>query len=362
MAELIFSGVSRLFDGIPALNGIDARIAAGEFVALLGPSGCGKTTLLRLTAGFEAPDAGEITLGGQVLARAGGPFVPPEDRNIGIVFQSYALWPHMSVARNVAYPLEVRSIAAPERRRRVAEALALTGLSAFADRAPAQLSGGQRQRVALARCLVAEPRAVLLDEPLANLDLALRATMQDAFAAFHRRTGATMLYVTHDQTEALALADRVAVMQDGRIRQFAAPEVLYDRPQDCFVAGFVGDGAVIPLRVAGPLTPAGILVHALGQQIEARATDARPTHLCIRPEQVAIDGAGPIRARVSACTYQGGRFRLVLDAGGESLVTHGGQRARIGEELRLSIRHPWAFRDPDTQPVGLPGMAAQTAR
>lgn len=350
MAGLSFSNVSKLFAGTPALNGINAEIAESEFVALLGPSGCGKTTLLRLTAGFEVPDSGTITLGGQVLAGS-GTFVAPEDRNIGIVFQSYALWPHKTVAGNVSYPLEVRRISAVERKRRVAEALEMTGLSAFADRAPAQLSGGQRQRVALARCLVADPRAVLLDEPLANLDLALRAAMQEAFAAFHRRTGATMLYVTHDQTEALALADRVAVMEGGRIRQFASPEALYDRPQDCFVAGFVGDGAVIALSAAGQSAAGRVMVQALGQQIEARCDSTVPTHICVRPEQVRLDPAGPIRARVSACTYQGGRFRLVLETDAETLVAHAPARARIGEEVRLSLHNPWAFRDPATPAI-----------
>ncbi|MGO4852999.1 ABC transporter ATP-binding protein [Phaeovulum sp. W22_SRMD_FR3] len=350
MAGLSISNVSKLFAGTPALNGVSAEIAKGEFVALLGPSGCGKTTLLRLTAGFEMPDGGQIALDGQILA-GGGRFVPPEDRNIGIVFQSYALWPHKTVAGNVAYPLEVRRVPTAERQRRVAEALALTGLTAFADRAPAQLSGGQRQRVALARCLVADPRAVLLDEPLANLDLALRSAMQEAFTAFHRRTGATMLYVTHDQTEALALADRVAVMQGGQIRQFAAPEALYDRPRDCFVAGFVGDGAVIPLQATTMPQGGRVLVEALGQQIEARGADAAPTHICIRPEQLRIDPQGPIRARVSACTYQGGRFRLVLETAQETLIAHAPMRARPGEEMRLSLQSPWAFHDPSATAI-----------
>ena len=345
MAGLSFSNVSKLYAGVPALDGIDAEIDKGEFVALLGPSGCGKTTLLRLAAGFEVPDRGSVTLNDQVLADA-KTFVPPEDRNIGIVFQSYALWPHKSVAGNVSYPLEVRGVAAAERRRRVGEALELTGLSAFAERAPAQLSGGQRQRVALARCLVADPRAVLLDEPLANLDLALRAAMQEAFTAFHRRTGATMLYVTHDQTEALALADRVAVMQGGRIRQFAAPEALYDRPQDCFVAGFVGDGAVVALAGAGRPNGHSVVVHTFGQQFEARCDGATPTHICIRPEQLRIDAAGSLTGRVIACTYQGGRFRLSLSVAGEILVAYAPARATIGEEMRLSLQSPWAFCDP----------------
>lgn len=345
MAGLTFSSVSKLYDGTPALDGIDAEIARGEFVALLGPSGCGKTTLLRLTAGFESPDRGRVTLGGRVLADR-NTLVPPEERNIGIVFQSYALWPHKSVAGNIAYPLEVRGLAADERKRRVAEALELTGLSTFADRAPAQLSGGQRQRVALARCLVADPQAVLLDEPLANLDLALRGAMQEAFAAFHRRTGATMVYVTHDQTEALALADRVAVMEKGRIRQFAAPEALYDQPQDCFVASFVGDGAVVKVDRAGTPAAGTVVVQALGQEIEARGHGMTPTHICIRPEQVRLDADGPITARVSTCTYQGGRFRLSLQAQGATLIAHTPMRASIGEELRLSLHRPWAFCDP----------------
>jgi len=355
VAGLTFSNVSKLYAGTPALDGIDAEIAKGEFVALLGPSGCGKTTLLRLTAGFEMPDRGRVTLGGRVLAD-GTVFVPPEDRNVGIVFQSYALWPHKCVAGNVSYPLEVRGIAASERKRRVAEALELTGLSSFADRAPAQLSGGQRQRVALARCLVADPQAVLLDEPLANLDLALRGAMQEAFAAFHRRTGATMVYVTHDQTEALALADRVAVMESGRIRQFAAPETLYDQPQDCFVAGFVGDGAVVKVDRAGTPVDGEVVVHALGQEIVARGHGMTPTHICIRPEQVRVDSDGSIIARVTSCTYQGGRFRVSLEAAGETLITHVPIRAKIGEELRLSLQYPWAFCDP-VGTTAIPGQA-----
>jgi iron(III) transport system ATP-binding protein len=355
MAELIYAGLTKRFEGAPrpALAGIDARIESGEFVALLGPSGCGKTTLLRLTAGFEEPSTGSLHMGAELVAGPGR-FVPPEDRGLGIVFQSYALWPHMTVAGNVSYPLEVRGLPRAERARRVAEALALTGLTDFAGRAPAQLSGGQRQRVALARCLVAEPRAVLLDEPLANLDLALRAAMQETFAAFHRRTGATMLYVTHDQAEALALADRVAVMEGGRIRQFAAPEVLYNEPVDCFVAGFVGDGAVVSARAAGPLGAGSLAVEAMGMRLTARSREALPSHLCIRPEDVSLTDEGGLRARVRGCSYQGGRFRVVLDTGGEDLVTHARQRLRPGAQVGLRIGRPWAFREPGLSAVPVP--------
>lgn len=349
MAELSVTDLTKRFDAGPAaLDAVSATVQAGEFVALLGPSGCGKTTLLRLIAGFERPSAGRITLGGDVMADATR-FVAPEDRGIGIVFQSYALWPHMSVAGNVAYPLEVRGVPRAARAARVAEALALTGLADLAGRMPAQLSGGQRQRVALARCLVFEPRAMLLDEPLANLDLSLRAAMQDVFAQFHRRTGATMLYVTHDQAEALALADRVAVMERGRIRQFAAPELLYREPADCFVAGFVGEGAVVSARPTGAATPEGCIVEVLGQRIAARARSRSPSHVSIRPEDIRLGDDGPLRGRVTGATYLGGRFRLTLDVAGETLVAFAAQRAHPGEAVGLSIEAPWAFEDP--QPV-----------
>ncbi|MBE9639662.1 ABC transporter ATP-binding protein [Salipiger mangrovisoli] len=350
MAELRFSNLSKQFEGSarPALAAVDASIASGEFIALLGPSGCGKTTLLRLTAGFEKPSAGRISLGGEVMADETH-FVPAEAREIGIVFQSYALWPHKTVAQNVSFPLEVRRVSRAERDRRVAEALALTGLRDFAARMPAQLSGGQRQRVALARCLVFEPRAMLLDEPLANLDLALRSSMQEVFRAFHRRIGATMLYVTHDQGEALALADRIAVMESGRIRQFAAPEVLYREPADCFVAGFVGDGAVIPVRATGESMPDGTIIEVLGQRHAVRARCAAPSHVSIRPENVVIRDSGPLRGRVVGQTYLGGRFRLQVELGGETLVAYATRRARLGEALGLSIEDAWAFHDPESE-------------
>jgi iron(III) transport system ATP-binding protein len=358
MAELTFTNLSKRFDGAPALDGIDATIGSGEFVALLGPSGCGKTTLLRLTAGFEEPSEGEIRIDGSVVAGRGR-FIPPEDREIGIVFQSYALWPHKTVAANVAYPLEVRRLPRAERAARVAEALEATGLSAYANRMPAQLSGGQRQRVALARCLVFDPRAVLLDEPLANLDLALRASMQEVFTMFHRRTGSTMLYVTHDQGEALALADRVAVMEQGRIRQFAAPEVLYREPADCFVAGFVGTGAVVSARAAGPKEEKGLRVSVLGQEMFARSHTAQPSHVSIRPESITLSACAPMRARVRGCTYLGGRFRLTLEAEGETLVAFASHRAQIGETLGVTIHAPWAFRD--TEGAGLMARALISA-
>jgi iron(III) transport system ATP-binding protein len=200
------AGITRRFGPLAAVDGVDLRIAAGEFFAVLGPSGCGKSTLLRLIAGLETADAGTIAIAGRAMAGP-GLHVPPEARGVGVVFQSYALWPHMTVRENVAFPVP----RGPDRAARVDRCLAMVELGAFADRRPADLSGGQRQRVALARCLAQEAGTILMDEPLANLDPHLRAAMEEELAAFHRRSGATTLYITHDQAEAMALADRVAI-------------------------------------------------------------------------------------------------------------------------------------------------------
>ena len=263
MASLTLAGVTKRFgapgDGVTAVDRMDFAVADGEFVAVLGPSGCGKTTLLRLVAGFEALDDGRIALG-EATVSAPGVHVPPERRPVGVVFQSYALWPHMTVKRTVGYPLEVRRIRGRDYDRRVAAALATVGLTGLDHRRPAELSGGQRQRVALARCLAMEPSVVLLDEPLANLDVHLRAALQDEFTAFHRATRATMLYITHDQAEAMALADRIVVMDAGRPVQVAPPATLYREPATPMVARFVGRGAVVPGSVLEPARGGACLV------------------------------------------------------------------------------------------------------
>ncbi|SOH94409.1 iron(III) transport system ATP-binding protein [Monaibacterium marinum] len=350
MAKLILENITKRFGTTTAVDDISLRAKVGEFIALLGPSGCGKTTLLRLIAGFETPDSGRIALGGQSLADpAVGIAIPPEDRNLGMVFQSYALWPHMSVARNIAYPLEVRRIAKQEREARLQAALQVTGLTQMANRKPAELSGGQRQRVALARCLVMEPQAVLFDEPLANLDVHLRATMQSAFRDLHRQTGATMVYVTHDQAEAMALADRIAVMQDGRIRQFAPPEILHDEPANAMVAGFVGQGVVLPVHAAGPCRD-GWMDVSLGEHIaRVRSGTPRPTHLSLRPDGVHIDHNGTLPAQVTNAVYLGGKFRLTLQLapnhGGGTILAEQRQRYDIGDTVMLNIQDGWAFED-----------------
>ncbi|SMR72922.1 carbohydrate ABC transporter ATP-binding protein, CUT1 family [Aliiroseovarius halocynthiae] len=346
MADINLTAVEKHFDGVPALQSITAHLNDGEFVALLGPSGCGKSTLLRLLAGFETPTQGAVSIGAAEVANAAtGLAVPPEARNIGFVFQSYALWPHMSVRRNVAYPLDVRGISKADKIRQTDAALAATGLQHYADRMPAELSGGQRQRVALARCLVSAPDAVLLDEPLANLDVALRASMQDVFSDFHDRTGATMVYVTHDQSEAMAMADRIAVMSEGRIVQLDTPEILYNQPRSKFVAGFVGEGTVLPI---GDVDHSGNMVQArlLRKTITIKTDTQSPNLICLRPEHISITETGDLRAEVQRCTYLGGRYRLTLHLpDGTPIQAESRDRYALGTQLGVSIKAPWAFTE-----------------
>ena len=269
MARLILDRVSKSFGSQEVLSGVGIDVADGELLAVLGPSGCGKTTLLRLVAGFETLNGGTIDIGERRVS-GNGVHIPPEDRRVGIVFQSYALWPHLTVDGNVEYALRVAGMAAEERRRRVADVLAKIGLTGFGDRRPAELSGGQRQRVALARCLVMEPSLVLLDEPLANLDVHLRASVEAEFVDFHRRTGTTMIYITHDQAEAMALADRIAVLDQGVLMQIAPPSQLYAEPANEMVAGFVGRGMVVPAVVLGEERGGRCRVSVLGIEVTVR--------------------------------------------------------------------------------------------
>ncbi|QDC10792.1 ABC transporter ATP-binding protein [Oceanicola sp. D3] len=348
MADIDLSSVGKTFSGAPALQDITTRFEDGEFIALLGPSGCGKTTLLRILAGFEAPSRGRLQIGAREMANAEtGANLPPEERNIGFVFQSYALWPHMSVRRNVSYPLEIRRFSKPDIARQTDAALASTGLVDYADRMPSDLSGGQRQRVALARCLVSDPCAVLLDEPLANLDVALRAAMQGVFTDFHKRTRATMVYVTHDQAEAMAMADRIAVMDRGRIQQFDTPQALYERPRNRFVAEFVGRGTVVPVQA---IERSGDTVQArvLGAQVtvQSGAGEAPVSHVCLRPENITIEETGDLRSKVARVTYMGGKYLLetVTDCGAR-LVAETRARFEVGAQLGLTITTPWAFSE-----------------
>jgi iron(III) transport system ATP-binding protein len=313
VARLILDRVVKAFGEHRAVDGVSLEVDDGELIAILGPSGCGKTTLLRQVAGFDPLDAGRILIGDTVMSSRER-HVPPERRRIGIVFQSYALWPHMTVAENVAYGLTVAKVREPERTRRVDAALELVDLAGFGQRRPAQLSGGQRQRVALARCLVTEPSLVLLDEPLANLDVHLRAAMETEFARFHARTGTTMVYITHDQREAMALADRIAVMERGRILQVATPSALYREPADAKVAAFIGAGMVVPVNVAS-VNAHTCAAELFGHRVTLRCASGQATaaaHACLRADDLRIvprDAPG-VRVQVERAIYQGGHFRV----------------------------------------------------
>jgi iron(III) transport system ATP-binding protein len=244
MISISFDSVTKRFGQAAAVDGVSLRVEEGELFFLLGPSGCGKTTCLRMVAGFLTPDEGSVRFGERVMNQ-----VPPHKRNTGMVFQNYALWPHMTVAQNVEYGLKIRKLGRDERRNRVRAALEMVRLESLADRYPSQMSGGQQQRVALARALVIRPDALLLDEPLSNLDARLRLEMREEIKRLHAETGTTAVYVTHDQEEALSIADRLAVMRDGRIEQIGTPRDIYRRPRTRFVAQFLGECNFIPATV-----------------------------------------------------------------------------------------------------------------
>lgn len=295
-----------------AVDGVTLAIEPGEVVALLGPSGCGKTTLLRVIAGFVRQAAGRVRVDGATIDH-----LPPNQRNIGIVFQNYALWPHMSVEENVGYALKVAGVSSAERARRCREALATVGMEALGTRAPSDLSGGQRQRVALARCLAANPSVMLLDEPLANLDVHLRASMEREFLDFHRRTGASMIYITHDQSEAMALASRIAVMEAGRVMQFGKPRELYREPQNEMVARFIGGGLILPGTDATPSGRAGhAMVDIFGHRHEVRARSGQQQQaavsICVHPGELAIAAGseGGFAATITQVIFRGSHTQV----------------------------------------------------
>src|SRR5436190_14079404 len=279
MARLQLTGLTKTYGDFHAVAGVDLDIRQGELVVLLGPSGCGKTTTLRMIAGFVAPTAGEIRLGGNDITRQ-----PPWKRNTGLVFQSYALFPHLSVADNVAFGLRMRNLPQPRIAAKLAEVLRLVRLEGLADRLPRELSGGQQQRVALARALVIEPDILLLDEPLSNLDAKLRAEVRVEIRELQRKLGLTTVMVTHDQEEALTMADRLVVMSEGRIRQIGTQQDLYERPSEKFVADFVGRSTFIDGRMDGP----GRFVSAGGLVVACDGAGTGGASLALRPERLAL--------------------------------------------------------------------------
>jgi spermidine/putrescine ABC transporter ATP-binding subunit len=305
----------RHFGDVVALDGVSLEIVENEFFALLGPSGCGKTTLLRILAGFEVPDAGSVTLEGRDLLA-----VPPNKRPLNLMFQSFALFPHMTVDKNVAYGLEREKLPKAEIRRRVGDALDMVGLTALAKRKPHQISGGQKQRVALARAMVKRPRLLLLDEPLGALDKKIRTQMELELKRLQHEAGITFVVVTHDQEEAMSMADRIAVMDQGQVRQVAGPVELYERPASRFVADFIGTANLFEGTVAGP----GAVGLSAGRVIDADTADRPPgtrVTVCLRPDRVALSGAAPVggvalAGTVAEITFYGGLSSCAIEVAG----------------------------------------------
>ncbi|WP_028029624.1 sn-glycerol-3-phosphate ABC transporter ATP-binding protein UgpC [Gemmobacter nectariphilus] len=318
MADLNISGVKKLYDGKQVLHGIDIAIQDGAFVVIVGPSGCGKSTLLRMIAGLEDISEGDIAIGGQVVND-----IDPAGRGCAMVFQNYALYPHMTVRENMAYPLKIARLPRTERDRRVAEAAAILDLTPYLDRRPAQLSGGQRQRVAMGRAIVREPQVFLFDEPLSNLDAKLRVTMRIEIRRLHRRLNATSIFVTHDQVEAMTLADMLVVMNGGHVEQMGTPVEIYRRPASTFVAGFLGAPAMnlMPARVqGGRVVLEGAGGHALTVPGLAIPEGTAFT-LGVRPEEIEVARSAPLMAQVDLVEELGGsRIAWVAAAGQELAV------------------------------------------
>jgi iron(III) transport system ATP-binding protein len=353
MAGISIERVTKRFGAMVAVRDLSLEVRDREFVTLLGPSGCGKTTLLRMIAGFVAPDEGSIRVGDATLSTPSS-VVPPERRGMGMVFQSYAVWPHKTVFQNVAFGLEVRGVAKGEVRERVARVLELVTLAGLEARYPAQLSGGQQQRVALARSLVVEPSILLLDEPLSNLDAKLRERMRWELKTLQRRTGITFVYVTHDQSEAMALSDRIAVMHAGELVQVGAPREVYAHPATRSVADFMGLVNLIAARVvraAGERSEVAVAGgHPLAVTLPADAVEGATVQLAIRPESVGVEAppSPGVPAKIVELTFlgnlidayaaldDGSRVRIQMDAD---------DRLEIGQSivLRLDARAVTVF-------------------
>jgi iron(III) transport system ATP-binding protein len=291
MAEVKINSVTKLFGDVKAVDDFSIVIRDGEFVSILGPSGCGKTTMLRMIAGFERADAGEIYIGSDLVSSAVRKlFIPPEKRKIGMVFQSYAVWPHMSVFDNVAYPLKIKQLSKRDIKEKTNTVLEMVHLGGYSQRLPSQLSGGQQQRVALARALVAEPDLLLLDEPLSNLDAKLRESMRFELKELQKKLNVTVIYVTHDQSEAMAMSDRIVVMNSGRIQQIGFPMEIYDTPVNRIIAEFIGLVNIIDAHVRqGQVTIPDLGLNLPAQQdFEGKAVvEIRPEHITLSRDQTA---------------------------------------------------------------------------
>lgn len=327
--------LSKSFSGQTAVNDVTFDVPENAFFCVVGASGCGKSTLLRLIAGLEVPDTGRIALSGHEVFGAGSN-IPPEDRKVGVVFQSYALWPHLSVAKNVAFPYEAQGVATAEAAERAAEHLERVALPEFADRRPEALSGGQRQRVALARCLAGDAQTILMDEPLANLDPHLRGAMEEELRAFHDRSGVTTLYITHDQREAMAMADIMTVMDQGRFLQLGTPQEVYERPETAKVARFIGRGVLIDAPVREGVAQIG------SQKVPVEGPGSGTVF--IRPKFVTVAQDG-VPAKLSAVHYRGGYWEADARAEGisEPVMLDLDRPVQVGETVALRFTGGWAM-------------------
>jgi multiple sugar transport system ATP-binding protein len=366
MAGVRVTALTKVFPGgVRAIDELDVEIEDGEFFALLGPSGCGKTTLLRTLAGLETPTSGSIVIGERDVTR-----LPPGARDVAMVFQDYALYPHMTVVDNIAYPLKIKRVAKAERRAKARDVGAHLGLDAMLARRPAQLSGGQQQRVALARAIAYRPRLFLLDEPLSNLDARLRLEARTFLKRLHTEVQTTTVYVTHDQAEALALADRIAVMEAGKIRQLATPEEVFKRPANLFVAGFIGSLRMnlLPAKAIGGVLRVGDSTVQLPSSAKGLVADGEEVILGSRPEfttlEQGLDGDG-IVGTVSILENLGTEYLVTVESGDLSvqLTVDDGEEPAIGDRVRVRpIQHrALVYRAGDDGLVGSPTLAPAAA-
>lgn len=359
MSFLRLQNLHKFFNEVQAVNGVNLEINEGEFFTLLGPSGCGKTTTLRLVGGLEEPDEGEILLGdGCLVSVSRGVFVNPDKRDMGMVFQSYALWPHMTVFENVAYPLKLRWMKRPVIREKVLAALELVGLSGLEDRPIPALSGGQQQRVALARALIFSPKVLLLDEPLSNLDAQLRDEMRRELKALQRRVGVTVLFVTHDQIEALSLSDRIGIMSKGKLEQVGSPEEVYHKPVTTFARDFLGKtfiilGKVVKLGDMVQIEPHGmadtpIWVNRsnIPSTVSGTLREGNEVVVSIRPDHIGVSGSTPnsnrniLPATLESVHFLGDRYEYTVAMGSDTrvLVLPASQVLKPGQKIFLELK------------------------
>ncbi len=340
MSSVTIQNVTKSFGSTVVLENFDAVFQNGEFITLLGPSGCGKTTMLRIIAGFEKPTSGSVKFDDRVVSDD-KVFIPPEKRDIGMVFQSYAVWPHMTVAENVAYPLQIKKVAKAEIQKKVERVLSAVHLTQYANRIPSQLSGGQQQRVALARALVAEPALLLLDEPLSNLDAKLRESMRFEIKEIQREYGITVVYVTHDQTEAMAMSDRIVVINRGVIQQIGSPREIYNTPVNPFVADFVGKIEFLE----GVAKDGFIELDGCGQKLPYDGNAKDRVIVGIRPEQItfAQEGEGQLTGTVKSHFYLGDVDDCRIDLGGKEVRVivppYESMGVQAGKNVSLRVRN-----------------------